>query len=268
MKVHRNEIVAVTIGNVTFLCLVLAIHSGMLTVAKLGSSTTGRYVYLPKWVFTWYQQGFSCQNYYVQTITSFDLSRVSAVVGKVKYEKMGLVYKDVMRILSRGEDISDWFATMDEFNTGSENGLYTPVSMTDEDMNSLKGMTILYDFGYKAVGCEEQKCRPAIVLQEVEDKCIVAPVSHRVDDIPFHIQLDPECSFTFSGLDVLDGSILLEHVRTIKKKDIIMCTGLLNSSVRNTLNRELFFNSIRGLGYPFPDNVRKLMMKPYLKKEA
>lgn len=265
-KVHRYDVVVIEKGGTSFVCVVLAIHGSMLTVAILNRCNTAAFT-VPKWAFCWYERGFSFEEYYVQTVSSFDMVRVSCIVGKVKPDKMHYIFVDVMHLLSKGESLSDWLETLNQFNASTETDtLYTPVSMTVGE-SQLKGMSVMYDFGYDALASEEQKCRPAIVLQEVGEKCIVAPVTHRTDTIPFHIQIKPEDGFAFHGLDALNGSVMLEHVRTIKKKDIILCTGLMNSSLRNRINRELYFNSIKGIGYPFYEDTTKYLTR-YLKKRA
>lgn len=106
-----------------------------------------------------------------------------------------------------------------------------------------RGTIIYYDWGNKKNTCVQQRVRPSLVISNDKgnkhsDILIIAAIStkYKEYDLPTHLYFDINNMNFVKEKTNLYGSIMLEQIRTIDKKDVIKVLGELNDKTMQYVN--------------------------------
>lgn len=247
MELRRNDLVLIKRGPAIYTCVILCIHGNMITVAHLTPIRSSSPI-ISRSNFILWSKGYVSTTLYLQSVTSYSKQRVIEVIGRTKKECIPNIWAALAQKLSVGESKSNWIRTMSSLRGKYKGNVVYPVStQNSQSVNSLKGAVCWYDFNYGSMGDEEQKIRPAIVIQDDGKYCLIIPVSskEKEKEIPFHIPITPEQSVSIDeDKPSPNGFVLLEQVRYVKKANILLCVGLLKGEFLETICRRLYVSII------------------------
>lgn len=254
MNIKRMDVCVFLNRGITNTGIVLAIHGKILTIGLLEHKGS----IIPRSCINWNKNNNS--PYFWNGITSIDCSRVIQVVGRIEVTRIPVIWEKLAESLTVYENKQDWLQTIESVRYG--NAAKFPISSYKEE-GGLNGSICWYDFSSNAIGDEERKIRPAVVLQDWKRECLIAPISSRKEmgNLPFHISIGKEdCIMNDDETKSIDGSIFLEQIRRVHKKDLMNCVGLVKRPIRKTLNRKLYL-SIKGVGIPWVKAEYKVVKK-------
>lgn len=106
-----------------------------------------------------------------------------------------------------------------------------------------RGTIIYYNWGDKKNTCVQQRVRPSLVISNNKGNkhseiLTIAAIStkYKQYDLPTHLYFDISNMDFINGMTNLYGSIMLEQIKTIDKKDVIKVLGKLNNKTMQYVN--------------------------------
>lgn len=106
-----------------------------------------------------------------------------------------------------------------------------------------RGTIIYYDWGDKKNTCVQQRVRPSLVISNNKGNkhseiLTIAAIStkYKQYDLPTHLYFDISNMDFVNGMINLYGSIMLEQIKTIDRKNVIKILGKLNNKTMQYVN--------------------------------
>lgn len=106
-----------------------------------------------------------------------------------------------------------------------------------------RGTIIYHDWGHKKNTCVQQRVRPSLIISNDKGNkhseiLTVTAIStkYKQYDLPTHLYFDISNMDFVNGMTNLYGSIMLEQIKTIDKKDVIKVLGKLNNKTMQYVN--------------------------------